>query len=71
MIYETIKIINKIGDEATLADAMIGFQYTASFHEKGSISAAGSTCIHDTLCFTDDVGDLVSIWTHDKTFQYM
>lgn len=66
MTIKKIKITSH--SDVAVRDTTIGKVYDVTFHSKGSRDSWGYPCKHDSLCFRDDVGDKVSIWTHDPVY---
>jgi predicted metal-dependent HD superfamily phosphohydrolase len=66
MTIKKIKITSH--GRRAVRDTTIGKVYDVTFHSRGSIDACGYLCQHDSLCFRDDVGDKVAIWTHDPVY---
>jgi hypothetical protein len=66
-MIKKIRITNH--NERFVRDTTIGKVYDATFHKKGTENAWGALSLEDTLCFRDDVGGKVSIWTCDDVYE--
>lgn len=64
-MIKKIKIVNKWGMYIhILRDTTIGNTYSVTSHEEGTVDTCGEVCMHDTICFKDDIGDTAAIWVH-------
>lgn len=66
-MIKKIRITNH--NDRAVRDTTIGKVYDVTFHEKSSRDDWGHICRKDTLCFIDDKGDKVSIWTCDPVYE--
>lgn len=71
-MIKKIKIVNHgdtLTDQIVLRDTTLDNEYQVTIVDKGSKCPDGITAKEDTLSFLDDVGDWVSIFTEDTTYE--
>ena len=66
-MIKKIRITNH--NDSAVRDTTIGKVYDVTFHSEGAKDSWGFTSHKDTLCFRDDRGDKVSIWTCDPVYE--
>lgn len=71
-MIKKIKVVNKGTsslENEILCDTAIGNEYLATFIGQGMSTPHGGIAEQDSLSFKDDIGDWVTIWVADETYE--